>query len=105
MAGPDAGGAGLPLTTIDTMVAELHAPRIDFIKMDIEGAETRALEGARTTLVQHRPRIAACVYHQPSDRERIPAVVQKAVPGYRVDYRCLDTGLGANAHLAFLSPP
>ena len=35
-----------PLTTIDKLVAELNLPRVDFIKMDIEGAEVKALHGA-----------------------------------------------------------
>ena len=29
----------VPLTTIDKVVAELHLPRVDFIKMDIKGSE------------------------------------------------------------------
>ena len=40
----------LPLTTIDKLVAELGLPRVDFIKMDIEGAEVKALNGARETI-------------------------------------------------------
>ncbi len=33
-------------TTLDTLVSDLHLKRIDLIKMDIEGAEPLALEGA-----------------------------------------------------------
>jgi FkbM family methyltransferase len=36
----------VPLTTIDKIVAELHLPRVDFIKMDVEGAEVRAMARA-----------------------------------------------------------
>ena len=36
-----------PLTTIDQAVAELKLDRVDYIKMDIEGAETRALAGGQ----------------------------------------------------------
>ena len=37
----------LPLTTIDKLVAELNLQSVDFIKMDIEGAEVKALKGGR----------------------------------------------------------
>ena len=40
----------LPLTTIDKMVSELNLARVDFIKMDIEGAEPNALRGGRGTI-------------------------------------------------------
>jgi len=36
-------GEKVPLTTIDKLVPELGLERVDFIKMDIEGAEGRAL--------------------------------------------------------------
>ena len=75
----------LPLTTIDKLVAELKLERVDFIKMDIEGAEQRALQGARGTLEKYHPRMALSAYHVPSDPERIPALVRAAWAGYRMD--------------------
>lgn len=39
----------------------------NFIKMDIEGAEGQALEGARRTICAHRPRLAISAYHRPRD--------------------------------------
>jgi hypothetical protein len=44
-----------PLTTIDKLTAELKLERVDFIKMDIEGAEQRALMGAQQTLEKSPP--------------------------------------------------
>ena len=40
----------VPLTSIDKIVAELNLPKVDFIKMDVEGAEVRAIAGARATM-------------------------------------------------------
>jgi Methyltransferase FkbM domain len=37
----------VPLTTIDILAAELGLQGVDFIKMDIEGAEKAALRGGR----------------------------------------------------------
>lgn len=47
--------ARVPLTTIDKLVAELGLARVDFIKMDIEGAEVKALAGGRATLARFHP--------------------------------------------------
>jgi len=55
------GKVNVPLTTIDLLMAELKLPRADFIKMDIEGAEQKAILGARQTIAKYRPRMALCV--------------------------------------------
>ena len=72
-----------PLTTIDKLVAELKLERVDYIKLDIEGAERRALAGAKNTLAKYHPRMAVCVYHLSDDVEAIPQAARKAWPGYR----------------------
>lgn len=46
----------VPLTTIDLLVDELGLSRVDFIKLDIEGAEPEALKGAKDTIQRHHPR-------------------------------------------------
>lgn len=78
-------GVKVPLTTIDKLVAELNLERVDFIKMDIEGAEQRALAGAQATLAKYHPRMALSAYHVPTDPERIPQLARQAWPGYRMD--------------------
>ena len=54
-----------------------------FIKMDIEGAEMDALEGARKVISRHHPLLAICVYHRQSDLWRIPLLIRSMWPGYR----------------------
>jgi FkbM family methyltransferase len=79
-------GSGLKvsLTTIDKLVAELKLPRVDFIKMDIEGAERQALAGARQTIAVHKPRLAIATEHLPDDPEQIPILVRTLWSGYRM---------------------
>ena len=80
----------VPLTTIDNLVAELNLDRVDFIKMDIEGAEQKALMGAQDTLAKYKPRLAIAAYHSPDDQTRIPAIVRAA----RTDYEMGCGGCG-----------
>jgi FkbM family methyltransferase len=70
----------VPLTTIDKLVDELKLERVSYIKMDIEGAETNALAGARATLAKYHPRLSLASYHIPTDAQRIPEVVRQAWP-------------------------
>jgi len=72
------------VATIDQMVAELQLPRVDFISMDIEGAEKPALRGAVNTLRKFKPRMAIASEHLPDDVTAIPQTVQAMVPGYDV---------------------
>lgn len=43
------------LTTLDRFAAEQDLHRLDFLKMDIEGWEVRALRGGRATIARFRP--------------------------------------------------
>ena len=80
------GGGGqkieIPVTTIDTLVSELGLPRVDYIKIDIEGSEREALKGARETVRKYRPRMMIDTYHRPDDLQVLPAVIREA----RADY-------------------
>jgi len=81
----------VPVTTIDHIVAELQLASVDFIKMDIEGAEKNALRGGRATLAKFAPTMALSSEHLPDDATAIPALVREHAPvGYRVSWdHCL----------------
>jgi FkbM family methyltransferase len=59
-------------TTVDAIVKSRDIARVDFIKMDIEGAELPALEGALETIRRHRPKLAISIYHSVHDFVTIP---------------------------------
>ena len=54
---------------------------IGFIKMDIEGAEKKALLGAKNTIVKCKPILTVCIYHKPEDFFDIPLVLEEMVSG------------------------
>jgi len=60
---------------------------VDFIKLDVEGAEIQALQGARQLIKKHRPRLAISLYHRPDDLWAIPALLDDICPGYRLFIR------------------
>jgi FkbM family methyltransferase len=57
--------------------------KITYIKMDIEGAETKALLGAKRIIQEHKPRLAICLYHNPDDYFNIPLMLKEFVPEYK----------------------
>lgn len=59
-------------TTIDSFVNEKKLSNVDFIKMDIEGAEMSALEGGIETIRKFRPKLAIAIYHSLDDFFNIP---------------------------------
>lgn len=72
----------VPLVTIDEAVKELNLSRVDFIKMDIEGAEERALTGARSTLDKFKPRLAIAGYHNIDDHSTLQRTVKSGAAQY-----------------------
>ena len=49
--------------TIDKFVEENNIEKIDYIKMDVEGAERTILEGAIKTIKKFKPSLAIAIYH------------------------------------------
>jgi FkbM family methyltransferase len=70
--------------TLDDFVAGAGPDRVDFVKMDVEGAEGRVLAGARNTLERDAPALALAAYHRDDDLVQLPAALAAGGP----DYRC-----------------
>jgi len=67
--------------------AVLARERVSFLKMDIEGAELRALHGAAHTIRTQKPKLAICVYHEFRHLWEIPLYIKELVPEYRIYLR------------------
>lgn len=72
---------------------ELKIPEISFMKLDIEGAECKALEGAKETIIQNKPVLAICVYHNQNDFLDVPEFVLKLNSMYKIYLRHYTTGV------------
>lgn len=72
------------MTTIDSLVQSSRFGRLDFIKMDIEGAERLALEGARKSIEMFRPKVSITTYHNGEDCEVLAGLLRGFVPEYRM---------------------
>lgn len=66
--------------TIDSLVDN---EKIDFLKMDIEGAEIDALLGAKKVLSQNDVKCSICSYHKMNDEENIKFIMEAL--GYKTD--------------------
>ncbi|HUI82116.1 MAG TPA: FkbM family methyltransferase [Bryobacteraceae bacterium] len=95
----------VPLTTIDILAKELNLPRVDYIKMDIEGAEKQALRGGTETIRKYRPRMAIASEHLPDDTVAIPKTVAGIWGGYHVTpTSCKDAFLEIRPEVLLFQP-
>lgn len=82
-----AGEGSVGTETIDGLLERGEVDRVDFIKLDIEGAELSALRGAENTLRRFRPSLAIAAYHRDDDLAAIPAYLIGLGLGYRFRLR------------------
>lgn len=58
--------------------------RVDFIKMDIEGFEQSAIDGASNIIKEFKPRLAISAYHNKEDIWQIPIKLKSLNPDYEL---------------------
>ena len=73
--GRDGATFQLAVEQLDKIAEETGLKRVDFIKMDIEGAEREALKGARNILNQFHPRLMVDAYHRPDDMPQLRSLL------------------------------
>lgn len=69
--------------SIDDLTVQQKLPKVDFIKMDIEGAELSALQGAEQTIRRFKPDLAIAIYHSNADFVQIPEFLRSLDLGYK----------------------
>jgi len=69
--------------SIDDLVAKENISKVSLIKMDIEGAEQKALQGAVETLKRFKPNLAISIYHSLKDYSEIALWIDSLQLGYK----------------------
>jgi len=88
------GSEKVKVTTIDKFVEDQKIDRVNFIKMDIEGAELSALKGGKNTIKKFKPKLAICVYHKGDDLITIPNYIKSVNKDYKFYLRHNSPWLG-----------
>lgn len=84
----ECGNTRVAAVTIDTLLANCsELPPMQLIKLDIEGAERRAIQGAAATIKAKAPMLAVAVYHKPEDLWEIAELLAELQPRYRFSLR------------------
>jgi len=80
----DAGNITVPVTSLDNFFLDKPLSEYPtFIKMDIEGAEMKALIGAENVIRKSEPILAICVYHKPEDIYELTKLIHKYNQNYK----------------------
>ena len=77
-------GCVVAATTIDIWADSNEIRKIDFIKMDIEGAERYAIQGAKNVISKFTPMMAISIYHRQDDFWTIPNLILSINPKYKM---------------------
>lgn len=76
---PD-GSITVKAMDLDTILAE---KKVTYLKMDVEGSELNALQGAQNIIKCQKPRLAICIYHKPYDFIELAQYILELVPEYK----------------------
>ncbi|MDD6022006.1 MAG: FkbM family methyltransferase [Oscillospiraceae bacterium] len=77
-----ASGVQVRAAALDSVTDE-----VTFIKMDVEGAEAKALMGAENLIKRCRPKLYVCAYHRNEDAFYLPKMIKSFCPDYEIYYR------------------
>jgi len=90
-----ANGTKIEVDAIDNLCSDVQ---VTYIKMDLEGSELNALEGAKHTILKNKPKLAISIYHKPSDLINIYLYIKNMNLDYKFYFR-IHTTVGSDAVL------
>lgn len=78
-------GLYLPATLVklDDFVVKEGVNAVNFITLDVEGAEVQALQGAETILLSQKPNLAIAIHHRPTDAFEVINYINGLNLGYK----------------------
>lgn len=79
-------GEKCEMVTFDKWLEQNKIPKIDFIKMDIEGAEVEAFKGAEKIIRYFKPKLAIAVYHNYENAKLIKGLLLRYRPDYNIRF-------------------
>ncbi len=82
LAMPDLPMVAFPCLTMDQLVEEQGFERLDLIKLDLEGAESKMLTKSMDTIRRFRPQLAISIYHFTFDFWNVPLFFMRLCEDY-----------------------
>jgi FkbM family methyltransferase len=79
----ETGNIKIKVCSLDSTIKE----KVDFIKLDIEGAEQDAIEGAKALIKNSKPILAICIYHKAEDWYKVPKQILDIHKDYKIYLR------------------
>ncbi len=73
-------GEEIETITVDKLCENQKAT---YIKMDVEGSESEAIEGAEKTLKEQKPKLNIALYHKSADIFELPLKISQINPDYK----------------------
>lgn len=78
-----ANGVPVQVSDIDSLIDD----KITMLKMDIEGAELKAICGCEKTIKKYMPKLYICAYHRNEDMFALPLKIWKLNQSYKIFFR------------------
>lgn len=70
-------GNDIEVITLNEFVKLNNIPKVDFIKIDVEGLEEEVISGANEIITKMEPKLAIAIYHLTTDLFLLPILIQK----------------------------
>jgi FkbM family methyltransferase len=81
------GTLEVDVLSIDEFVNQSDINRVSLIKLDIEGSEDDAINGARNTIKKFKPKLAVSVYHKMDDYYNLMELISEIDNSYKFAMR------------------